>query len=511
MSVSVVAQLVVLGLLAVVLNRFVQSRRVNPQQLPYPPGPKPLPIIGNALQVPAGASWLTYTQWQKHYGDLIHIRVFGTHVVVVNSAKIANDLFEKRSNKYSDRPDIPMVDLLGWDFNIALMRYGEKWRRNRRLVHQKFRYEASLRYRPIVLEKVREGLRNVLDKPEDFNLHLRHIAASIIMSVTYGYEVNPKEDRFVTIAEEATEMLVNALLPGSMLANSFPILLRLPEWLPGMGFKAYARKCFGMTTEMKENPFTFVKQRMAAGTATPCVTSDLLEGIDTTGDVENQEALIKGVSAMVYSAGADVSVSAMTTAILAMVLHQEAQKRAQVEMDLVVGRNRLPDFGDRDSLPYVEAFFRETIRWRQATPMTVAHAASEDDVYEGYYIPKGPSFIPRAMLHDERVYKDPEMFRPERFLNNDGTVNDDYPMLSFGFGRRICAGRALADAEVWLAVASVLAVFDVTKAKDASGCQIEVEVKYSEGLVSHPLPFACSIAPRGEDAARLIRETDATA
>jgi len=104
------------------------------------------------------------------------------------------------------------------------------------------------------------------------------------------------------------------------------------------------------------------------------------------------EELIKGCGAVAYAAGADTSVSTLTTFFLAMTLHPEAQKRAQAELDVVVG-DRLPTFADKASLPYVMALMKEVLRWIPVLPMAVPHRAVNSDQYKGYFIPAGASIL----------------------------------------------------------------------------------------------------------------------
>ncbi|KIL66933.1 hypothetical protein M378DRAFT_355739 [Amanita muscaria Koide BX008] len=193
-----------------------------------------------------------------------------------------------------------------------------------------------------------------------------------------------------------------------------------------------------------------------------------------------------------------------------MTLHPVEQKKAQQEIDHVVGSDRLPNFEDRSSLPYVEALYREVLRWRPIGPLTFPHATDKDDVYNGYFIPKGANVFANvwAISRDEIVYPDPEAFRPERFFKNDGTLKDDNVMYLFGFGRRICPGRHLADSVIWLTIASVLATFNISKAKDADGNLVEIDAgtdAFTDSILSGPLPFECSITPRSSLAQTIIR------
>ncbi|KIL55978.1 hypothetical protein M378DRAFT_173116 [Amanita muscaria Koide BX008] len=206
----------------------------------------------------------------------------------------------------------------------------------------------------------------------------------------------------------------------------------------------------------------------------------------------------------------------VTTAnfMLAMALHPDAQRRAQEEIDRVVGSHRLPSFDDRPSLLYVEALYREVQRWRPVFPAGLPHVTISDDEYKGYYIPKGTMVIPNvwAVTRTKEKYPDPDVFKPERFFIGDGTLNDDIVDYSFGFGRRICPGRHMADKTVWLMMSSVLATFDITKARDGSGNEIDIDANaYSDGTTSHPLPFKSSITPRSSQAESLIQNVTATA
>ena len=123
-----------------------------------------------------------------------------------------------------------------------------------------------------------------------------------------------------------------------------------------------------------------------------------------------------------------------------MVLNPKAMKKAQEELDRVVGKGELPDFSHKDNLPYIDALVKEVLRWSSPLPIGVPGKAMQDDVYRGYLIPAGATVIQNvwAICRDPSIYPDPETFNPDRFLK-DGKIN---PLVlnpedrGFGTGRR---------------------------------------------------------------------------
>ncbi|KAK7049443.1 hypothetical protein VNI00_006049 [Paramarasmius palmivorus] len=168
-----------------------------------------------------------------------------------------------------------------------------------------------------------------------------------------------------------------------------------------------------------------------------------------------------------------------------MATHPHVQKKAQEHIDDLLGDNCLPTLRDRPKLHYIEATMRECFRWRPVGPLAFPHSTLADDVVNGYFIPKGTAVFGNvwAMTRDTTVYPDPENFDPKRFLTEDGSCNNDNMFFTFGFGRRICPGRYFAADAIWIAIACILAVFDISKAKDEAGNDIELDnVEYTEGI-----------------------------
>jgi len=193
----------------------------------------------------------------------------------------------------------------------------------------------------------------------------------------------------------------------------------------------------------------------------------------------------------------------MESFILAMVRHPEVYKKAQEEIDRVLGNERLPTLDDREDLPYIDCVLKELLRWNPPAPLGLPHRLTEDDFYQGYHIPRGATVIADlfAILH---TCPQPEIFRPERFMEDPSIV--DPREVVFGYGRRRCPGRHLAELEIWYLIANITATFNISKAVDNEGKEIIPPFDIINGMVRHPKPFRCSISPRSERAVSLIHQ-----
>jgi len=478
--------------------------------LPYPPGPPSRPIIGNILDIPKDAPWTAYTDMSKKYGDVICLRIFSQVIVVLCSSSAIKDLLEKRGEIYSERPTWPIVKMMGLDWFLIISGLTESWRDGRKILDRSLRAGATTTYRPMMQEKSRWFLAQLLENPYDFHHHIELLQGKIIMSLTYGYDLNDGDD-FKEAPIQVIELLSRLVAPGGVLVNHIPFLRHIHSWVPFINYEPLIRKGRELSDIIRNGPIDFVKGAMLNGTAVQSLASDHLQNLESLvgSERQRQEEAIKSTLGSLYLAGSDTTISSMYSFFLALVLFPQAQRRAQTELDIVIGRDRLPTFDDRPRLPYIEALCKELMRWQMVGPIGSPHSSSKDDVYKGFFIPKGSIMVANAwaVLHDPEIYPDPEEFKPDRFLNEDGTVRDDPRLaLAFGVGKRICPGRHLVDATLFIVASSVLSVFNVVKAKDENGNEIPVKaaVQASNGLVIHPEKFACSIVPRDKAAADLI-------
>ncbi|KAI0357864.1 CyP450 monooxygenase [Trametes cingulata] len=443
MAALLLTLLVAIALICI-LGTWLRKVRGLRDRPPLPPGPPPLPIVGNAFSVPTTKMAQAFRKMNQQYGDVVYLEAFGQPIVLLGTHEAAVDLLEKRSAKYSDRPRSTMADLTGWDWALPIMAYGPWWRRNRRAFHEFFNQAAIAKYRPIQLDVAHRFLLRLLKDPQNLSDHVRYAFGAGIVRIAYGIDIDKEDIPYLEIATETMATFGKIFVPGKWLVETFPILRFLPSWLPGAHFKRQAQAWYPVVQRLRDVPYNAVLKFMREGTAPPSILNALLERTSALeGDASalaEELQIAKDIPATAYGGGSDTIYTTTVTLFLAMASYPDVQKRAQAELDAVVGPDRLPTFEDQPNLPYIAAIIKECTRWRVVLPLGLVHQSTEDDVYRGYSIPKGTHVIPNAWSYtrDTRHYPDPEEFRPERYLKDgklDPTVLDPGDII-FGYGRR---------------------------------------------------------------------------
>ncbi|KAJ7098285.1 cytochrome P450 [Mycena epipterygia] len=501
------------------------ARRTRNLKGVHPPGPRGLPFIGNALQIPQDRQWLKWAEWKEKYGDVIKISILGTPAIILASMQAATDLLESRGNIYSDRPTATMAgELVGWSRGLgyAQASHNPRFRELRRLFHQ-FMGPRACADATLLRIQERENkslLRRLLSDPDNFDTHARDCTSSLILVLAYGYPSNTGDPLgLVKIAEDAMEGFAVASEPGRWWVDSFPALKYLPAWLPGASFQRAAQRMRADLDKLFDIPYQFVKREIRSGRPNPSFLLSYLEE-KNVGEMASivpkmlpEEELVQAFATALYSGGAETTPSALTSFILAMALNPEVQERAQSEIDALLTPSdydqssiptRLPTFEDRDKLPYISAIVKEVWRWNPSVPLGLPHVVTQDDQYRGYTIEKGSIVWANiwAILHDDEIFPEPFTFRPERYLTDDDRAGSTVAA-AFGFGRRICPGMHIAENSVFIAIATILCVFRISKSVNEHGKVLEPAVEY-DGFISHPRPFKCKIELRSKGFEDLI-------
>ncbi|KAB5588512.1 O-methylsterigmatocystin oxidoreductase [Ceratobasidium theobromae] len=507
---------VALGLLTTALLR-TWHRRAPHKKHAYPPSPRSFPILGNIFSVPSGMEHTAYMTLSRQLNsDIVFLKLLDKKILILNSSKAATDLLEKNSSTYSDRAAIPMIGdstLMDWADFPSLLGYNELWRSHRRMLNNWLNARTVAQFHDLQERQSRLMLQRLLDVVNDTSHELfsgvKEVfffsLASTMFQLAYGYQLRDKHDPIFKEAVLAIDNMIEAGMYTNFLVNLFPALSYVPDWFPGTGWKRTAREWRKQKEHAVNVPYEWTKAQVAAGVAEPSILRELLQNHKLTSewDVEERDRRLKQLAMVIYAGGTDTSSNVLTKFIAAMVLNPHVQAKAQQELEEVLGQFTLPTMADQDRLPYIRNVVLETLRWHPVVPLGIPHMCFEDDVYRGYEIPKGTIVIGNiwAMSRDENIYKDPETFDPDRFL--DPTVP---PLSGFGWGRRKCPGIHFGEASVFISIASMLATFTFSKKKNAHGEEVIPEVKEaSNSMIMGLKSFEFEMKVRSDKHRQLIQ------
>ncbi|KLO12040.1 cytochrome P450, partial [Schizopora paradoxa] len=449
-------------------------------------GPRPIPLIGNLHQLPQKEFFKTYASWSKQYGPIVYFTIFGRKFVILNDLNIIDDLLVKRSNIYSTRPHLVMAgELVGRDeTSILFLKYGRRLKEVRRILTIWFGKNSMRENYPTMLKSNRRYLRTLLESPDGMLEHIKLSFGSLMMEMAYGID-SSNVQRFISMAEEMNQITSKASKPGSWLCDSFPILAKVPPWAPFAHFRRWAiasRKAIHQTILA---PYNATRDSLLRDEPNSSWLAKSMLGRDgkIVSGLEAED--LWTAAAGVYVGAIDTTVTLLYTFYQMMLRHPDVQHKAQAEIDNIIGLDRLPSIEDMDTLPYITNVIREIIRFTGVVPLA-PHSLDEDNVYNGYKIPKGSWVVGNiwGVLHDPDIFHNPDDFIPDRYDDTKGwRAEPDLTQAAFGFGRRACPGIYFAHASLFIHVTSVLSAFVIKPTLDDGGdCELP-PVSFNDGHI----------------------------
>ncbi|KXN81494.1 Fumitremorgin C synthase [Leucoagaricus sp. SymC.cos] len=440
--------------------------------------------------------------------DFVH---FGKPTIVLSSPKAAVDLLDKRGNIYSSRPrNVFAGEICYRQSRGVLLPMGTKLRRFRTLMSASMSVVPSKKFRLLEEAETKLMLRGVLLESNYANYrgYIQRSIHSVAFCTAYGQRIDELGPDilglFVSIERlnSIVSVFVRFSLPGTRLVDHFPNLLRLPRAL--QWFRREAEEQGAKEERFFRTAFSQSKLAHANGEALLQGSSiRILEKPERFGFTDNEVALI---SAAPYRAGVTTTLATYDVLMLAILSHPHVMKRAQHEIDTIVGSERMPDFRDFESLVYIRAMIKEALRWHPFAPLAIPHATTEDDVYEGMFIPAGSTVIANvyAMTRNTELFPDPEEYRPERILEATNPLIKNYNM-TFGFGRRICPGQHVATDQLFIIISRILWAFNIMPAKGDSDLP-KVEAQRQHGRFGPVKPMLYELVPRSDHVRSVIME-----
>ncbi|KAJ9373960.1 hypothetical protein DTO282E5_1316 [Paecilomyces variotii] len=441
--------LVIISLAAVILLYIVRYGFKSKLPLPLPPGPTFFFGI-----LPEKNIAERFQKWNQRYGPVVSVRIGRQLFIILGTRQAAYDLLERRAPIYSSRPPSLFLDkYLHKGLSSAFMPYGSRWRLHRRLQTSFLSVQASKAYRNLQDIQSKKLLHDFLST-DDFSEVFYRYTSDVMFTLAYGKDEGKDQcdhQRLHQINEMAMFVLQTASF-GMTLLDRFPFLDRFPHHI------------------MKRRRMAENLHYKAKDAYTDCCRS-ALQGSCWNWSHEAQrrseakelpwEEVCYSIGEL-YVAGIHTTKMVLEHFIEPSITHPEMVRKAQEELDSVVGTERLPAFDDMDHLPYIKAVISELLRWRTISTIGVPHTVIEDDEYMGYSIPAGATVVANqfGMNMDEAIFEEPTSFNPDRYFQNP-----ELPVSAFGFGRRSCPGSRLAEASLFIVIARLLWGYQISPAE----------------------------------------------
>ncbi|OAP60131.1 hypothetical protein AYL99_05133 [Fonsecaea erecta] len=472
----------------------------------FPPGPPGLPVLGNLHQLPLKKLFLKFHEWQGQYGPVVGLKFGPLNVVVLSNYKPVRELYDKRGNIYSSRPDSYVGNELICpnEVHILFQPYGPAWRMLRKAAAGFLNVKGFEALLPLQEAEASQVMYDIMQSPEKWYEHVRRYAAAVILEAVYGQRGATYDDPRVQGFYEIQTNFAGTMAAGATPPiDAFPFLKHIPGFLAPYKSRAVAlgQQQKGFYVDLLHT----TKARIDRQAAAPCFMQKLLKGSDNSGLSYDQLVYVGG---NLLEAGAETSASNLHIFVLAMISHPEVFKKAQIEVDDVCGVSASPSAKHIKDLPYMRAIMTEIFRWRPLAPEGTPHLLTQDDWYDKYFLPKGTIVFANSwsIHHDETEYDKPAEFIPERWLNNKfGTrVNNDTESgdnrrttYTFGAGRRVCLGQDMGENSLMINMAKMAWAFDI-RADPNCPPNLDERETYSDTFVGGPLPFPAIFTIRSQ-------------
>ncbi|XP_045710272.1 cytochrome P450 2C26-like isoform X3 [Phyllostomus hastatus] len=401
-----------------------------------PPGPTPLPIIGNMLQLDVKNISKSLSNLSKMYGPVFTVYFGRRPTVVLHGYEAVKEALIDRGEEFSGRGSFPVAEKASKGQGVVFST-GNRWKEMRRFSLMTLR-NLGMGKRSIedrVQEEAHclvEELRKTNASPCDPTFILGCGPCNVICSIIFHNRFDYKDHNLLNIMEMFDE---NVRILSS-------------PWI-----------------QEKHNPQSvFTLENLAI------TVSDL------------------------FGAGTETTSTTLRYALLLLLKHPEVLAKVQEEVDHVVGRDRSPCMKDKSSMPYTDAMVHETQRYIDLIPNNLPHAVTCDIKFRNYLIPKGTTIVTSltSVLHDDKEFPNPEKFDPSHFLDEKGNFKKSDYFMPFSAGKRMCAGEGLARMELFLFLTTILQKFTLKPVVNPKDIDITPVVN---GFASVPPPYQLCFVP----------------
>ncbi|NXC43053.1 CP2DH protein, partial [Penelope pileata] len=417
-------------------------------------------------------------QFRKKFGNIFRLQNCWTNVVVLNGYKTVKEALVHKSEDFADRPYLPIYEHLGYGHQsegkapdisrspiipgLVFARYGRVWKELRKFTLTTLRNFGM--GKKSLEERVSEeagflcsAINSEQGRPFDPRFLVNNAVCNVICAITVGGRFEYGDEAFKKLLALSENSLneESGFLPEIL--NVMPILLRIPG-LPQRLFRCQKEYLDFIEALIDKHKETWDPAHIRD--FTDAFLKEMSKGKEAEENGFNKNNLSL-VTADLFIAGSETTATTLRWAFLYMLLHPEIQSKVHKEIDKVIGRNRSPTMADQVNMPYTNAVIHEAQRCGDIVPTGLPHMTHRDTELQGFFIPKGTTVITNlnSVLKDETVWKKPNEFYPEHFLDENGQFVRPEAFLPFSAGRRACPGEQLARMELFLFFTTLMQKF----------------------------------------------------
>ncbi|XP_053316446.1 cytochrome P450 2B19-like [Spea bombifrons] len=418
----------------------------------FPPGPKPLPIIGNMHIFNLKGPSDKILQLSEQYGSVFSIYLGTKMIVVLCGYETVKDALVNYAEAFSGRSNLQMFHDIAKGHGI-IFSHDENWKVMRRFTISTFR-EFGMGKKTIE-NKINEECDLLVQEIQSYKgepfvntMIINAAVANIIVSILLGYRFDyddPTTLRLLHLINEGVRLVGS---PMTWLYNAFPSIVR---WLPG-SHQTVLKNAAEMRSFVKET-FTNHKKQLDVNDQRNLIDVFLVKQQEEKSKknlyFHNDNLTMLAVD--LFIAGMETTSSTLRWGLLLMMKYPDIQRKVQNEIERVIGSAQ-PQAEHRKKMPYTDAVIHEIQRFANIAPANLPHMTTQDVTFKGYFIPKNTQIIPllTSVLKDKAHFEKPDQFYPEHFLDCEGNFVKNEAFMPFSAGRRICPGETLAKMELFL-------------------------------------------------------------